>query len=668
MDKNSKQEYFYSKAWNQLLSNNNNANIICQGAVNLTKNKVERFLFSKSERFLPFTFSYDYDMNLVANTIAIAEEKDKYFALFNRQNLLERFAKGVFDAEFTYTRKAIDAGLYWTKIYVRTNKNLENNDIIAYISAIDVSDEFLESMIVKRVVETQFDYVAIIDTKNKQIFMRNIKSNSKSTNPRLTADYAKDCVFAVEKVVAPEDRKRTLRNMELSNIISHLNENETYAYSFWVIDGEGHRYRKELHYCYLSEDKRNILMSRTDVTKQYLEEKARRNELQYALAQARQSEQSKENFFSQLSHDIRTPMNGVLGVAELAQGCGDIEKYEKALSDIRTSGQFMMALLNDVLDISKISTKKFALHIEPYLYKDFEKDIKAIILPRAEKKKIQLIMRCGELGEGCALFDKMRLQQIFINLLSNAVKYTGDGGKVEMSTEYKTEKNGRSFFKFHVRDNSIGMSEDFVKNHLFHEFEQDKAGINEGSGTGLGLAIVKRLVGVMGGTIACESHEGKGTDFTLCIPSKMVEISEKQKLQKSKQDISSFAGKRVLLCEDILLNVKIAQLMLQRLGIVVDVAENGKIGVDKFKAGKSGYYAAIFMDIRMPVMDGITATKTIRELDHPDAKTIPIIAMSANAFADDIEKAKLIGMNGYIVKPLEIEKIVNALTEQLGKI
>lgn len=651
----------------ETVSNNYDTHMICQGFVNLTKNIVERYFFFKQGRLLPFTASYEHNFNLVAQTIAVNKEKEEFFALFNRQNLLDRFKKGAFDTEFTYTRKAIDAGLYWTKIHVHTTRSAKDSDIIAYVSATDVSDQFLESLIVKRLVEIQFDYVAIIDIVNKQIFMRNIKADANSTNPRLTADYQQDCQFAVEKVVAPEDKKRTLKNMELSNIIEQLEENGTYAYAFSVIAPDGQRYRKELHYSYLNEEKRCILMSRMDITKQYLEEQARRNELQRALEQARQSDQAKENFFSQLSHDIRTPMNGVLGVAELAQGCGNITQYEKALVDIKISGKFMMSLLNDVLDISKISARKFELHIEPYLYSDFEKDIKAIILPRAQENQIQLEFKCQEFSTGCALFDKMRLQQIFINLLSNAVKYNKQGGKVEMTTEYKTKKTGQGYFEFHVRDNGIGMSEEFIKKSLFHEFEQENVRSGDGGGTGLGLAIVKRLVIKMDGTISCKSVEGQGTDFMLCIPSKVVEAPEKHSSIAVSYDMSSFAGKRILLCEDRPLNIKIAKLMLQRVGIIVDAAENGKIGVDLFSNSQPGYYDAILMDIRMPVMNGINATMAIRSLHRPDAKSIPIIAISANAFLEDMEQAKASGMNGYIVKPIEPKNLYGTLAEQLIK-
>jgi CheY-like chemotaxis protein len=327
----------------------------------------------------------------------------------------------------------------------------------------------------------------------------------------------------------------------------------------------------------------------------------------------------------------------------------------------------MMSLLNDVLDISKISARKFELHIEPYLYSDFEKDIKAIILPRAQENQIQLEFKCQEFSTGCALFDKMRLQQIFINLLSNAVKYNKQGGKVEMTTEYKTKKTGQGYFEFHVRDNGIGMSEEFIKKSLFHEFEQENVRSGDGGGTGLGLAIVKRLVIKMDGTISCKSVEGQGTDFMLCIPSKVVEAPEKHSSIAVSYDMSSFAGKRILLCEDRPLNVKIAKLMLQRVGIIVDAAENGKIGVDLFSNSQPGYYDAILMDIRMPVMNGINATMAIRSLHRPDAKSIPIIAISANAFLEDMEQAKASGMNGYIVKPIEPKNLYGTLAEQLIK-
>ncbi len=651
----------------ELLRNSSDTNLVCQGFANITKDTVEFYFFLNPQRSLPFTPSYKENLDMVADTAAFVKDKGKIQELFDRKNLMQRFLDGKYDTEFIYTRKAIDAGLYWTKLHVHTSRSFPDGDIIAYIRAIDVSDQFLESMIVKKLVATQFDYVAIIDIVTKQIFMRNIKDNLHETNPRLSADYGTDCHFAVNKVVAPEDRESTLRNMELSNIIAHLDKNETYSYAFSVIGADGQHFRKELHYCYLNEEKQDILMSRIDITKQFIEEEKQRDKLRSALALARQSEQAKENFFSQLSHDIRTPMNGILGIVELAKGCGEAAQYDDALADIKISGQFMMSLLNDVLDVSKMNDNSFVLHVTPYSYNDFVKDIKSIILPKAKEKDIELTMSCKEFSTGCALFDKMRVQQIFVNLISNAIKYNKKGGKVEMTTEYKEWENGQGFFEFHVRDNGIGMSEDFLKNHLFHEFEQEKAASEYNMGTGLGLYIVKRLVRKMQGTITCKSVVGQGTDFTLRIPSQAVPMPQHQDNVNLSQNFNALQGKRVLLCEDNLLNTKIATAMLQRVGIFVESAENGQAGLDKFSSSKPGYYDAILMDVRMPRMDGLAATKSIRALPREDAKTVPIIALSANAFDEDVKISLSVGMNEHLSKPIEPSIIYQTLIKYTAK-
>lgn len=651
----------------ELLKNSSDTNLICQGFANLTKDIVEFYFFLNPQRTLPFTSSYKENQDMVADTAAFSKDKEKIYELFARENLIQRFLDGKYDTEFTYTRKAIDAGLYWTKLHVHTSRNSQDSDIIAYIRAIDVSNQFLESLIIKRLAETQFDYVAIIDIATRQIFMRNIKDDLHATNPRLSANYDEDSRFAVEKVVAPNDKKRTLRNMDLSNIIAHLDKNETYSYAFSVVGADGQRFRKELHYCYLSEEKQDILMSRIDTTKQYIEEEKQRNNLRRALDMAKQSEQAKENFFSQLSHDIRTPMNGILGIAELAKGCGKIDQYDNALADIKTSGQFMMSLLNDVLDVSKMNDKSFTLHVVPYLYNDFAKDIKSMILPKAKEKDIQVILTCKKFSTGCALFDKMRLQQIFINLISNAIKYNKKGGKVEMTTEYKEGENGQGFFEFHVRDNGIGMSKDFIKNHLFHEFEQEKATSEYSMGTGLGLYIVKRLVRKMQGTITCESVVGQGTDFTLRLPSQVVPAQEHQDTDNSEGNVSALKGKKVLLCEDHPINTKIATVMLKRVGILVESAENGQIGLNKFKSSQPGYYDAILMDVRMPKMDGLEATKAIRALSREDAKTVPIIALSANAFDEDVRISLSAGMNEHLSKPIEPAVIYQTLIKYITR-
>lgn len=374
--------------------------------------------------------------------------------------------------------------------------------------------------------------------------------------------------------------------------------------------------------------------------------------------------ESKERFFSQLSHDIRTPMNGILGSVMLAKGTRDVEKLEEAISDIEKSGEFMLTLLNDVLDMSKIRDDNFSLKVEPYDYIEFENSIKAIILPKAAEKSICLTIKNTTGQKGYVLLDKIRTQQIFINLLSNAIKFTPIGGDVEMIIAPQTLDNNSLCLHFEVRDNGMGMSDDFVKNRLFYEFEQEKPST---SGTGLGLSIVKKLVDKMGGTIRCESQEGKGSTFVVDIPA----IAVKGHAKKAEKNIPAkqtmLLGKRVLLCEDNQLNAKVAIKFLEKFGIETDVAENGKIGSEKFFNSENGCYDAILMDVRMPVMDGLTATKAIRANGHPQSKTIPIIAMSANALNEDIEASCEAGMNAHLSKPIDPQLLYRTLAEQIAK-
>lgn len=371
--------------------------------------------------------------------------------------------------------------------------------------------------------------------------------------------------------------------------------------------------------------------------------------------------ESKERFFSQLSHDIRTPMNGILGTVRLLKDSNEIKDYKEAVNDIEKSGEFMMTLLNDVLDMSKIRDNNFELKPLPYDYAEFEQSIRAIVAPKATEKDITFIMQNIATQTSYILIDKMRVQQIFINLLSNAIKFTPRGGVVTFRIEPIQNENNQQNFRFSVSDTGIGMSEEFLKNKLFQEFEQEITSEGFETGTGLGLAIVKKLVDKMGGTISCESTVGKGTTFVVVLPVKVAEVTRIMNQPITVQVEATLHGRRILLCEDHPMNTKILTKLLAQKEMLVDAAENGQIGLQKFLAAKSGYYDAILMDIRMPVMDGLTATAEIRRSSHPDAKTIPIIAMSANAFLEDAEQSKSAGMNEHLSKPIEPKTLYETL-------
>ena len=372
---------------------------------------------------------------------------------------------------------------------------------------------------------------------------------------------------------------------------------------------------------------------------------------------------AKSEFLAKMSHDIRTPLNIIIGMEGLAEEEQDPAVVRSYLSDIRISSKFLLGLVNDILDMSKIEHGKLELVPEPGTVQELIRQLVTLTAPLCGQKHITFTSSSEGLPSTPVLFDKLRCNQIFYNLLSNAVKFTPEGGKISFLAEPAEGKEGNVTVRFSVSDSGIGMSKEF-QTHLFEPFSQEQNRVNKkGIGTGLGLSIASSLVRQMGGTITVASETGKGTTFTVLLAFPTAE--EKMKATK-KVDID-LSGKRILLAEDHPLNREIAIRQLEKLGCNVTEAEDGKEAVDLFSASEEGTFDAILMDIRMPVMDGHEATRRIRTLDRRDAKDIPIIAMSANAFEEDKEASIRSGMQMHLSKPLDKETLAQALALCIGK-
>lgn len=372
---------------------------------------------------------------------------------------------------------------------------------------------------------------------------------------------------------------------------------------------------------------------------------------------------AKQDFLARMSHDMRTPMNAIIGFSDFGKNSTTLVEARDYHGKIHIAGQYLLQLINDSLDLNKLESRKYELHKEPYDCTSFIEELNNILVPRAEEKGVSFTIQKENDGPSTLLFDRLRLQQIFVNLINNAIKFTKKGGHVSLSINCCLKEQKEVVVTFIVKDDGIGMSEDFQKEKLFKPFEQEQA-LKEVEGTGLGLSIVKELVEIMDGTIQCESAVNHGTTFTVTIPTEQVETVQKA-AGASKGTKVDLTGKRILLCEDHPLNREIVEKLLKRVGIVVENAENGQIGVALFEASKPGYYAGILMDIRMPVMDGLEAARQIRKLDRADAATVPIIALSANAFDEDREASKKAGMNAHLAKPIDTLKLYETLQELL---
>lgn len=379
-----------------------------------------------------------------------------------------------------------------------------------------------------------------------------------------------------------------------------------------------------------------------------------------ALTAAEHANRAKTVFLNNMSHDIRTPMNAIVGFTTLAQGSlEDKEKLSEYLSKIAVSSQHMLSLINDVLDMSRIESGKVTLDETTVNLTDLINDIQTIIQANLTAKQHHFTVNI-DIRHEYVMADKMRLNQILLNILSNAIKFTPDGGQINMTVkEFPAEEDSWTAYTFCISDNGIGMSQKF-RSEIFEAFSREESSTVSGiEGTGLGMAITKKLIDMMGGKIEVNSCEGNGSEFIVTISFKICDAPAKQE-ELTKHDVD-FTGKRVLLAEDVETNQIIAVALLEQIGFQVEIASDGKQAVEMVNNAEPGYYDIVLMDIQMPHTDGYEATKLIRSLDDPVKANILIAAVTANAFVEDKEAALNAGMNAHLAKPYDMEQIIRTM-------
>lgn len=395
------------------------------------------------------------------------------------------------------------------------------------------------------------------------------------------------------------------------------------------------------------------------VSKEELEHK---KELQLALERAEIASKAKTNFLFNMSHDIRTPMNAILGLSKMAvQNINNREKVLEHLKNLNNAGEHLERLLNNVLDMAQIETGKIKLNIEPYHLPTEVKTLEALFALETQKKNIHFSVHF-DIKDEIVFYDKLRLEQVELNLIGNAIKYTPDGGTITYTiTQIGEAEDGYGVYEGCVKDNGIGISSEFHE-QLFELFTREKNSTMSGiQGTGLGLSITKNLIEQMGGTISFNSESGVGSEFFFRLSLKIGEEKDLPHAPEPAEERHDFTGKRLLLAEDIEINREIVIELLSEYGVLIEIAEDGLIAVDKVSRSTPGYYGLILMDIQMPNMNGYQATETIRHLSDPAKANIPIIALTANAFESDRQNAFAAGMNDHIAKPIDMQKLIAAL-------
>ena len=482
-----------------------------------------------------------------------------------------------------------------------------------------------------------------------------------------------------ERNIIEEYREEFLRFIQPDAIREGLKENRVISYRY-MIKRHGEEKYEMIRFAGVRhpEDRDDHFVHAvgacfSDVDAETRENMAQNKILSEALVVAEQASRAKTVFLSNMSHEIRTPINAIIGLDNIALSDVDISNRTKDyLEKIGTSAHHLLGIINDILDMSRIESGRMVINNQEFSFSKLLEQISTMIGGQCHNKG--LIFDC-DVSEGLHDYyigDDMKLKQILINIMGNSVKFTPTGGTISLSIEEVASYGDNCTLRFVISDNGIGMSEEYLPK-LFDAFTQeDTTSANQMGSTGLGMPITKRLVELMNGTIEVESEKGKGTTFTVTITLK---VSERKESEDGFDDITpekeadefSLQGRRVMLAEDVTINAEILIMILSMKDMEVDHVENGQLAVEKFMEHERGYYDAILMDMRMPVMDGIEATKTIRALDREDAKEIPIIALTANAFDEDVKQSLQAGLNAHLSKPIEPDALYETLEKYIKK-
>ena len=605
-----------------------------------------------------------------AKLIADKDVQANFYRRFNRGLLLRQFETGTERVSIDYPVVYANGMRHWREGTLRMIRHPNTGDVEAITYSYDIDDKKTDKFIMDWLINGHFDYIGVIHPSTKTFEFRSRKSviTFGKIGEQLPYETCRWHVYG--RLSDVKEQKRFDGLTELGTLLESLRENGSYSVSYINVS-EGVTKCVQLQFSWLENPGGDVLVVCSDITGAYEQEQKQIAALQKAKSEADFANAAKSEFLSRMSHDIRTPLNGIIGMTYLTEKMQLPSEARENLGKIDKSSKFLLSLINDVLDMSKAESGKIELHPEPYPFEEFTGYINAVIRPLCADKNQSLSCEYGPATGVVPLLDELRVNQIFFNLFSNAVKYTPEGGAITCRLDEELIGDGKLRVSVRISDTGIGMSEEFQK-VLFDPFTQEHRQNNaEMRGTGLGLAIVKRLTEAMGGSIRVESKLGRGTSFIFDLICGLMPEAEAAARKKDGASaaggMENLSGIHVLLCEDHPLNQEIARSILAERGVIVETADDGRLGVDAFRKSPGGYFDCILMDIRMPVLDGYEATKLIRGLDRPDAKTVPIIAMTADAFSGDVEKCLALGMNGHISKPFDPEELFAELSSLTGK-
>lgn len=656
---------------------------------NLTKNLLmgnplqrfgERIVRLRHAFDLPEECSYDKFLDSVSWDLSDSE-KEKFMANMDASYLMDAFITGKYELWFDINKPNFEGESFWTRNTVILTQEKDTGDILGLAVVKNITSNYKREE--EKVYQLEIINALSIDYTN--VFMVNLMTNKIRIvrmndvagafySDELGEQYYDDALeFYIDVSVYADDRDMMRMAFSRDNILRQLIKRETFYVNFRSNINNKLQYMK-LKVVRIGDIKEtgNFLLAFMNVDDEIEHEMKQKKLLQDTLSMAESASHAKTMFLSNMSHDIRTPMNAIIGFTTLALNHISEQAMVKTYLDkIKSSSNHLLSLINDVLDMSRIESGKMKINKTVSTVEKIVGDVDTVMQSQIQMKHLEYsLIKRGNLTRP-VMMDGLRLNQILINIVGNAVKYTPDYGKVQfMITEMPSISDNTSSYQFRIKDNGIGMSKKFLEK-IFTPFERDEnKAIAKIQGTGLGLAITKSLVDIMEGSIFVKSEEGKGSEFLVCFDlenAKEGELSVEEKKENVYESsvIDSFKDVRILLVEDNELNREIATELLKSVGFILDEAENGSQAVQMVNDSPAGYYKVILMDVMMPVMNGYESTKKIRSLEDKAKANVPIIAMTANAFEEDKNQAIECGMDKFVSKPFDINDLLVKLKEMI---
>lgn len=662
----------------ELLHTASHSNLMAKCHFDLTENRVIDYI-AQSVHALSFKKGMSYSMlrNALLEMIMAVEDKQLVGKTLNQDYMLHQFIAGERNFSIEYRRHCDDL----SPIMVECNISLfsgSGGHIEGFLNFYDITNKYISHIIADKLSELGYSQVCLVNNLTGTMTYFSKKTGVVESLPDKPLFYEDEVFRQVTSVIHEEELVNELcLKLSLDSIVDQLDYQTLYDFSFDFPGADGTIQRKRVQACYLDKSRTSIFLIQSDVTQQYLIERKHLAELEAAILEADKANESKSIFLSGISHDMRTPLNGILSFTTFALNAKSQEKCQDYLQKIRQSGELLLSLINDTLNLTRIESGKVSVNREWIDSKEMLDEIITGIASAAEEREIALNVMMGDDLPDSLVVDKLKVQEIFLNLLSNAVKFTKPGGRIDLLLERIAAEDlspseretvtgpNHGWLRGIVADTGIGMSEAFLPK-LFDAFAQEESQeIKNPNGTGLGLSIVKKYVDMLGGSINVTSVLGQGTTFELHLP-----YEEGRGGQASEDPVVEdfdFSHLHVLLVEDNMLNQEIATMLLQSQGATLDIANNGQEAVDIFTNTPEGTYQLILMDIRMPILNGYGATEKIRHSSHQDAQRIPIIAMTADAYDEDVQKCLAHGMNCHISKPINPARLYKEIAKYCGR-